>query len=127
MKNQKSPSGGGEPAPGFSISKTSKPEEKTPPEPALPPPTLRDIRPEDLSAKHPERILDLHREAVDRGLINSSEHDRLNFVSAAVHAQAVGKNPPKLFAWFVWKGKGWKFITQADEDEAMRRLKPPRL
>ena len=105
-KDQK-PAGGGEP--GFSI---SKPEEKKP--------TLLDITLEDL--RDTERLGKLHAEAVERELITSSEADRLKFFAGAVHAQSVGANPARLFAWMIWK-KRWDFITQADEDEAISRLK----
>jgi hypothetical protein len=105
-KDQK-PAGGGEP--GFSI---SKPKEKKP--------TLLDITLEDL--RDTERLGKLYAEAVERELITSSEADRLKFFAGAVHAQSVGANPARLFAWMIWK-KRWDFITQADEDEAISRLK----
>lgn len=105
-KDQK-PAGGGEP--GFSISET---EEKKP--------TLLDITTKDL--RNPERLGKLHAEAVERELITSSEADRLKFFAGAAHAQSVGANPTRLFAWMIWKER-WDFITQADEDEAISRLK----
>jgi hypothetical protein len=105
-KDQK-PAGGG--APGFSI---SKPEEKKP--------TLLDITLEDL--RNAKQLGQLHAEAVERELVTSSEADRLKFFAGAVHAQSVGANPTRLFAWMIWKGR-WDFITQADEDEAISRLK----
>ena len=105
-KDQK-PAGSGEP--GFSI---SKPEQKKP--------SLLDITLEDL--RDTKRLDKLHAEAVERELITSNEADRLKFFAGAVHAQSVGANPPRLFAWMIWK-KRWDFITQADEDEANSRLK----
>jgi hypothetical protein len=105
-KDQETAGGG---PPGFSISKSS--EEK---------PTLLDITGEDL--RDVGRLEQLHTEAVDRELVTSSEADRLKFFAGAVHAQSVGKNPTRLFAWMIWKGR-WDFITQADEDEAVARLK----
>jgi hypothetical protein len=63
----------------------------------IPAPTLRNVRIEDL--KDTGRLLDLHRQAIDRKLIGASESDRLEFVAAAEHALAVGNgNPPGLFA-----------------------------
>ena len=105
-ENQKPASGG--PA-GVQISKS---EEN--------PPKLSDVVPEDL--RNLDRLLTLFDQAIARGLIGSSEADRLRFVAAAVHAQAVGSNPCRLFAWLV-AGGHWEVITQADEDEAHARLK----
>jgi hypothetical protein len=91
------------------------------PTPTLPTPTLADVRIEDL--KDTGRLLDLHRQAVDRQLIGASEADRLKFVAAAEHALAIGKgNPPGLFAWLV-RGACWRYITQEDEDRANARIK----
>ncbi len=83
-------------------------------------PTLRDIAPEDL--RDTERLIELHGQAVERGLVTSSEADRLRFFAAATHARSVGSNPPRLFAWMLGKGR-FDFITQADEDDAQSRLK----
>jgi hypothetical protein len=105
-KDQETAGGG---PPGFSISKSE--EEK---------PTLLDITGEDL--RDAGRLEQLHAEAVDRELVTPSEADRLKFFAGAVHAQSVGQNPTRLFAWMIWKGR-WEFITQADEDEAIARLK----
>jgi hypothetical protein len=100
---------------GFSI-KGSEDENKT-----LPAPTLDDVRIEDL--KDTGRLLDLHRQAIDRKLVGSSEADRLKFFAAAEHAMAIGKgNPPGLFAWLVRNGC-WRYLTGADEDRANTRIK----
>lgn len=83
-------------------------------------PSLSDIKPEDL--RETSRLLVLHQQASKRGLIGESEADRLKFIAAAVHAQAVAKEPCRLFSWLLRSGR-WEVITQADEDEASARLK----
>lgn len=88
---------------------------------ASPSPTLNDVRAEDL--KDTGRLLVLHRQAVNRGLVGPGEADRLKFLAAAEHARAVGKkNPGGLFARLVHRG-WWRFATQGDEDAASARLK----
>jgi hypothetical protein len=68
-------------------------------------------------------MLELHRQAVTKGLVGPSEADRLKFCAAAEHARAVGTiNPGGLFARLVRRG-WWHFATQTDEDAASRRLK----
>jgi hypothetical protein len=107
-------------APGFG-------SEKTPPHPesgSLPPPRLADVRLEDL--KDTGRLLELHRQAVDQGVVTPSDSDRLNFVAAAERAVEVGKsNPPGLFAYLV-RGGLWRYLNQGDEDRANARLKAHR-
>lgn len=88
---------------------------------ALPSPTLKNVRLEDL--KDSARLLILFELAVQAGLVSNSERDRLRFFAAAEHALAVGtKNPPGLFMRIV-RSKLWRFITQDDEDAANERLK----
>jgi hypothetical protein len=113
LKDQK-PAGRG--PTGFSIPDGEKTSEKT----GERAPTLRDITRDDL--KETGRLVTLFDQAVKGGLVSASEADRLRFVSAAVHAHAVGSEPPRLFAWLV-RERRWNFITQADEDEAHARLK----
>ena len=84
------------------------------------PPRLSDINPEDL--RDTSRLLSLHEQASKRALIGDGEADRLKFVAGAVHAQAVAKEPCRLFSWLLRSGR-WEVITQADEDEASARLK----
>lgn len=110
LNNQK-PAGGG--PPGFSNSKSDSNSQEQEPR-------LGDIVPADL--RETGRLLELHRQAIERELLTASEADRLKFLAGAAHAQAVGSNPCRLFAWMVWKGR-WEFITQADEDEAQAKLK----
>ena len=85
-------------------------------------PDIRDIVPDDFRDR--DRLMELHRQAVDAKFISTSEADRLAFLAAAAHAQAVGSKPCRLFAWMV-RGKRFEFITQADEDAARSRLRPP--
>ena len=86
-----------------------------------PPPRLDDVRAEDL--KDTGRLLELHGQAVARGLVGPSEADRLRFVSAAEHALAVGRaNPPGLF-FFLVRGRCWRYLSGDDEDRANARLK----
>jgi hypothetical protein len=111
-KNQDPVPGG--PA-GAQLSGTGKPARP------LPPPRLVDVRAEDL--KNTGRLLELHRQAVERRFITPSEADRLRVMAAAEHARAVGTtNPAGLFAQVVRRGL-WKYLTQADEDRAGARLK----
>jgi hypothetical protein len=98
-------------------------------EKTLPSPRLDDVRLEDL--KDTSRLLTLYDQGVAKGLVGSSEADRLKFVAAAEHALAIGKNnPPGLFAYLI-RGACYRYVTGADEDAARRRLKlhefgPPR-
>jgi hypothetical protein len=103
---------------GFSIKGREK--EGQPPAGPLPAPKLADVRPEDI--KDTGRLLDLHRQAVAKGLVTASEADRLKFIGGAEHALAIATNPAALFAWLVLKGC-WRYLTQADEDRANARLK----
>lgn len=94
--------------------------EKTPGKAPAKAPTLADVAPGDL--RDTGRLLALFEQAVSRGHLGASEADRLKFVAGAVHAQAVGTAPCRLFAWLIRSGR-WEVITQADEDEARLRLK----
>jgi hypothetical protein len=93
----------------------------TKPVSSLPAPTFADVRPEDL--RDVGRCLELHRQAVAKGLASGSEDGRLKFVALAEHARVVGKaNPPGLFSALLRRG-AWEFITQSEEDKARRTLK----
>jgi hypothetical protein len=117
---------------GFSVSIPGKQDQPLPvrtdpvpgcikPVSGLPAPTLSDVRLEDL--KDTSRLLDLHGQAVARGLVGSSEADRLKFIGAAEHALSIGKeNPPGLFAFLV-RGACYRYVTGADEEAARRRLR----
>jgi hypothetical protein len=90
-------------------------------EKALPKPTLRDVKPEDL--RTPARLMDLHAQAVEQGAISNSEHDRLNFFAAANHARVIGsRNPPGLFVRII-RSKLFGFLTQDDEDAARAQIR----
>jgi hypothetical protein len=103
---------------GFSIEGRGK--EDQPPAKPLSTPKLADVHLDDL--KSTARLLDLYRQAVARGLVTTSEADRLRFVGAAEHALAIAQNPAALFVWLVLRGC-WRYITGADEDSARRRLR----
>ncbi len=84
-------------------------------------PNLRDVVTEDL--RDTGRTLELYRQAVEEGLVTSSESDRLRVLAAAEHARVVGtKNPSGLFVRLL-RSKLWHFMTQDDEDAASARLK----
>ena len=88
---------------------------------ALPFPTLDDVRPEDVADVG--RTLELHRQAVAKGLADPSEDGRLKFLAVAEHARGFGaRNPGGLFIALLRRG-AWAFATQADEDAARRRLR----
>ena len=90
-------------------------------ETSLPAPTLDDVKPEDL--RDVGRALELHLQAVARGLADPSEAGRLRFPAVAEHARAVGTvNAPGLFARLVRRG-WWHFATMDDENAARRRLR----
>ena len=63
------------------------------------------MRVEDL--KDTGRLLGLHDQAVARGLMGSSEADRLRFVAAAEHARAVGSGT-RAGCSRDWCGRGWR-------------------
>jgi len=84
-------------------------------------PNLRHIVPEDLRSLN--RLLKLFAQAVSAGFVTGGEHERLQFVAAAIHAKSVGtRNPCGLFAFLVRK-RLWSFITQDDEELARRKLR----
>jgi hypothetical protein len=84
-------------------------------------PRLNDVKVDDL--RDTGRLLALHDQAVDRGLVSSSEADRMRVVAAAEHALAIGRaNPPGLFSYLI-RGRCWRYLTGADEDRAGARLR----
>ena len=109
--NTRKPGGGPSPRSGFSRKREEGRSTK--------PPRLSDIRFPDL--RDTGRLLDLHRQAVDKGLASSSEAGELEFVSLAERAIARARNPGAMFAWLL-RGQRTAFITQADEDRAVTRL-----
>lgn len=114
------PTGSGPVPPGAGVSfKTRRAKASRKPTPPGQP-SLRDIKPEDLRDTH--RLLALHDQARERGLVSGSEAGRMDFLSLAERAKAHGSNPARLFAWLLAKKK-FAFITQADEDAAAARLR----
>lgn len=90
-------------------------------EPEAPPaPNLRQINPIDLSST--ERLIELHRQAVARGLGTPGEGGLIEFLAMAHRAQTRGHNPGGLLFWLLSKRKT-EFVTIADEDAARRRLR----
>lgn len=85
-----------------------------------PAPTIRDIQAADLGDT--DRLIELHRQASEIGLARPSEAGRLAFMALAERARTRGKKPGALFAWLL-REKKYAFITQADEDEAARRIR----
>lgn len=84
-------------------------------------PSIRHVVPSDLSDT--ERLLELHRQAVQTGLATPGERGRLQFVSLAEHAMTfASKNPCGLFVSNL-KNRRFGFINQTDEDDANRRIK----
>ncbi len=83
-------------------------------------PNIRDIQPRDLESTH--RLLDLHRQACEIGLVGGSESGRMDFLALAERARSRGRRSGALFYWLLRERK-FAFITHADEDEASRRLR----
>lgn len=97
---------------------SSTPPAKCPP---LGPPDLRNVVPEDL--RDTGRLLELYDQAVEAGLVTSSECDRLRFMAAAEHARVIGtRNPCGLFVRLV-RGGLLHFATHDDETAASVRLR----
>lgn len=86
-----------------------------------PVPTLRDIKPCDLS--HTSRLLTLFEQAHKRKLIGRSESALLTFVSLAERARIRGSSNPGGFFYRLLDRKLYHFITQDDEDSARARLR----
>lgn len=84
-------------------------------------PSIRHVVRNDLTDTG--RLLELHRQAVEKGLAKPGERGRLEFVSLAEHALTFGKkNPCGLFVSNL-KNRRFGFINQTDEDDANRRIK----
>lgn len=84
-------------------------------------PRLSHIECEDLIDT--TRLLELYAQAVQLRLIGSSEAARLTFVGLAQHVIAARPtNPGGLFRHLLY-GKRYQCVTQADEDQALKRLK----
>jgi hypothetical protein len=100
------------------VFRTESKEERAPA--AKTPPRLHDIRPEHLSST--SDLLQLYDQAVKRGIMRDCEAHRLNFVALAERARTRGRNPGAMFKWLI-DHKRFEFITLADEDAAVVRLR----
>jgi len=78
-------------------------------------PTWRDIQPEDLT--DPVRLRRLYADAVRRGALTDSEHERQVFLAFACAAVRRGTNPPALFRWLV-EHQRVDLVTIEDETRA---------
>ena len=87
----------------------------------IPESTWKHIRPEDLCDD--QRSDALWQKAIDLGHLKATEPDRLNFFAAISHTLRVAKtNACGLLRTVVEKGL-WQFISQADEHNAIERLR----
>ena len=84
-------------------------------------PSIHDIQPQHL--RHTEDLLELHKQAIDVGMIDRSESARLDFLAMAERARSRGDRPGALLTWLLQHENGRLFITQADEDAAQQRLR----
>lgn len=84
-------------------------------------PSLRHVTELDLA--DPGRTLELHRQALQAGLVGSSESERLKVLALAAHARTHAKrNAPGMFVT-VLRQQRWEFLTLQDEDRGRRALK----
>jgi hypothetical protein len=67
-------------------------------------------------------LLTLYDQAVRKNLIRNSEAGQLDFIALAERARVRGHNPGGMFRWLLTR-KRFDFITQADEDAAVQRLR----
>ena len=88
---------------------------------SLPKPNWNNLVPQDLTAD--SRSGALWKQTLDRGLLKNTQANRINFFAAIEHALRVGRqNACGLLRSLVEKGL-WDYISQADEFNAIRRLK----
>ena len=106
-------------SPGDSREKEWEKSRRCPLKPSAPA-VLHNIVAEDLRDNH--RLLELHRQAIDKGMPVRGEAGRLDFFALAERARAGGNNPPKLFAWLL-KGGHFDRISIADEEAAAARIR----
>jgi hypothetical protein len=91
------------------------------PQEAVHPPMLTHIVLQDL--QDTGRLLMLYAQARQRGLIGPAEADRLTFVALAQHVLTYRPaNAGGLFRRLLTRRR-WHFVTQADEEAALQRLK----
>lgn len=83
-------------------------------------PNLHDVQGRDLEDN--QRLLGLYRQAIGLGLATDSEAGQVTFFCLAQRACDCGERPGALFAWLLREHK-IDFITQANEEAALRRLR----
>lgn len=83
-------------------------------------PVLHDIQDADL--RDTDRLLELHRQAVAKGIPVAGEAGRLDFIALAERARSCGDSPPRMFAWLL-KHRRFDFIAIANEEAASERLR----
>lgn len=86
-------------------------------------PYLRNVQRADLADT--DRLLELHRQAVDRELSHDCEAGKLEFVAMAERARRRGRRAGALFLWLLRERRS-EFITHSEEEEAARRLREHR-
>jgi hypothetical protein len=86
-------------------------------------PSLEHVEPQDLRSI--PRLSSLYEQAVKKRLAPNSESGFYDFVALAERAKRVGRNPASVFATLVRRGE-WRFITNQDGDEALRRVRAHR-
>ena len=88
----------------------------------LPAPTLANIRLSDLHDR--SRLGSLRQQAVARGWLRDCDADALNFFAAAVRARSTPARDPVCVFVALVRGRRWGHVTQGNEDEARRMLRP---
>jgi len=90
-------------------------------------PSLVHVVDEDL--RNTERLLVLHGQATERGLVPTGERGELEFVALAEHARVYATTSScALFVWLVhhYSSAGKRFVNGEDEEAARRRLREHR-
>lgn len=85
-----------------------------------PTPSLQNVRSEDL--ENAGRLLSLFQQAQMQGIVGSSEHERLQFVGAAIRALRKASNNTGGFFLRMIRDKLWHHLTADEEDGARRML-----
>jgi hypothetical protein len=110
-EKQETPNGSKDQKPAPTVSGVHKEQKK--------PPTLRDIRPEDL--RHLSLLEELYRQAVSAAWFDHCEASIQNFVCAALRATRSGGRVGAIFVGIV-KNRLWHHITQEQESRALAAL-----
>jgi hypothetical protein len=84
-------------------------------------PTWTDIQPEDL--RNDTRSEALWQDAMERGHLKNTQADRINFFAAIAHALRVAKHNACGLLRTVVEQRLWHFLSQADEYNAIQRLR----